>query len=346
VLNTALVTSHSQILSGLNANTLYHYRVKSRNAAGNLTTSGDFGFTTATGTATTIYSSDVNPTSATNGWGPVEKDRSNGQQASGDGRTLTLNGVTYTKGLGAHAPSDIRYALSDCSAFISDIGVDDEIGSIGSVVFQVYLDGVLEYDSGVMGTSTVTKQININTTGKSQLRLVVTDAGNTNNSDHADWAGARVTCVPSSSTTTYLSDLSPTSATNGWGPVEKDKSNGEQASGDGRTLTLNGVAYGKGLGTHAPADIRYALANCSAFMSDIGVDDEIGAIGSVVFQVYLDSILAYDSGVMGVTSVTKQVNVNTSGKSQLRLVVTDAGNTGNSDHADYAGARIICASSK
>jgi hypothetical protein len=40
--------AHSQTLSGLSASTLYHYRVKSRDAAGNLATSGDFTFTTAT----------------------------------------------------------------------------------------------------------------------------------------------------------------------------------------------------------------------------------------------------------------------------------------------------------
>ena len=46
-LASALVTSHSANLSGLQASTLYHYRVKSRDAAGNLATSGDFTFTTA-----------------------------------------------------------------------------------------------------------------------------------------------------------------------------------------------------------------------------------------------------------------------------------------------------------
>ena len=52
-LNTALVTSHSASLSGMAANTLYHYRVKSRDAAGNLATSGDFTFTTAATADTT-----------------------------------------------------------------------------------------------------------------------------------------------------------------------------------------------------------------------------------------------------------------------------------------------------
>src|SRR3989441_1262254 len=46
VLNTNLVTSHSQALSGLARNTRYHYRVKSQDAAGNLAVSGDFVFKT------------------------------------------------------------------------------------------------------------------------------------------------------------------------------------------------------------------------------------------------------------------------------------------------------------
>jgi len=45
-LNTSLVTSHAQALSGLAPNTWYHYRVKSRDAAGNLAVSGDFTFKT------------------------------------------------------------------------------------------------------------------------------------------------------------------------------------------------------------------------------------------------------------------------------------------------------------
>jgi len=44
IVNTGLVFSHAQTLSGLAHGTLYHYRVKSRNAAGTLTVSGDFTF--------------------------------------------------------------------------------------------------------------------------------------------------------------------------------------------------------------------------------------------------------------------------------------------------------------
>jgi phosphodiesterase/alkaline phosphatase D-like protein len=53
-LNTGLTTSHSQALTGLTAGTLYHYRVKSRDAAGNLAVSGDLSFTTTALAAPTL----------------------------------------------------------------------------------------------------------------------------------------------------------------------------------------------------------------------------------------------------------------------------------------------------
>ncbi|HLJ15832.1 MAG TPA: fibronectin type III domain-containing protein [Bryobacteraceae bacterium] len=45
-LNTSNVTGHSQVLSGLQPSTLYHYRVYSTNASGAQTISGDFTFST------------------------------------------------------------------------------------------------------------------------------------------------------------------------------------------------------------------------------------------------------------------------------------------------------------
>jgi hypothetical protein len=133
-------------------------------------------------------------TSATNAWGPVERDKSNGEQAAGDGHTLTLNGQTYTNGLGVHAGSDITFAIGGqgWTRFQTDIGVDDEVGNAGSVVFQVWLDGVKVFDSGVMSGASATQHLDLSVSGKNTLRLVVTDAGNGNASDHADWANARL----------------------------------------------------------------------------------------------------------------------------------------------------------
>lgn len=135
----------------------------------------------------------------TNGWGPYEIDRSNGESAAGDGRTLSLGNIAYAHGLGMHAPAEIRFNLyGACSGnLVTDIGVDDEVGDLGSVVFQVYLDGVKAYDSGTVTGSALRKNVNLSVANKNELRLVVTDAADGKDFDHADWAGARITgCGP------------------------------------------------------------------------------------------------------------------------------------------------------
>ncbi|MDD5304237.1 MAG: fibronectin type III domain-containing protein, partial [Elusimicrobia bacterium] len=60
VLNSTLSTSHGAALSGLTAGTLYHYRVKSKDAAGNLAASADATFTTAAPTAIVLAAGCVN----------------------------------------------------------------------------------------------------------------------------------------------------------------------------------------------------------------------------------------------------------------------------------------------
>ena len=67
--------------------------------------------------------------------------------AAGDGHTLTLNGTTFAKGP-AGTPPDVRYALSTCTTFTAQVGVDDEVGANGSVVFQVFGDTTKLFDSG------------------------------------------------------------------------------------------------------------------------------------------------------------------------------------------------------
>jgi hypothetical protein len=132
-------------------------------------------------------------TQTANGWGNAEKDRSNGEMGATDGRTITLNGVTYTKGLGVHALSDLTFNVggSGFTSFQSDIGVDDEVGNNGSVVFQVYVDGVLRYNSSTLTGASATQQVSVALSNANTVRLVVTDAGNGATFDHADWANAR-----------------------------------------------------------------------------------------------------------------------------------------------------------
>jgi hypothetical protein len=161
---------------------------------------GDFDYFRLTpGSApSATYVSDLPFTSATNGWGPVERDRSNGELAGGDGHPITLNGTVYNKGLGVHAYSEVRVSLGGQYArFLSDVGVDDETGTSGSVQFEVWADGTRLYQSPVMFSSTPTQTVNVDVSGRQELVLIVKDGGDGVDSDHGDWAGARL--VPSGS---------------------------------------------------------------------------------------------------------------------------------------------------
>jgi glucose/arabinose dehydrogenase len=78
------------------------------------------------------------------------------------------------------------------NSFFAYVGVDDEVGSSGSVVFQIWADGVQLFDSGVMTGTSFTQLANVNVTGRQNLRLVVTGGGDNINNDHADWADAQL----------------------------------------------------------------------------------------------------------------------------------------------------------
>jgi alpha-galactosidase len=121
------------------------------------------------------------------GWGTIVKDKSIG------GNTITLGSVTYPKGIGVNSRSGADYDLGGiCSRFQATIGVDDEVGSSGSVIFQVFADGMEIYNSGVMTGSSPSQNIDLDVTGVRRLILGVGDADNGTSNDHADWANALV----------------------------------------------------------------------------------------------------------------------------------------------------------
>ena len=101
---TAMVTSHSVSLGGLSSGVSYHYRVRSRDAAGNLAVSGDFSFTTLAGSDTTppvissVSASDVSTSSATITWTTNEASDTQVDYGSttGYGTSTALNGSMVT----------------------------------------------------------------------------------------------------------------------------------------------------------------------------------------------------------------------------------------------------------
>ncbi|HEY0069958.1 MAG TPA: NPCBM/NEW2 domain-containing protein [Chloroflexia bacterium] len=153
----------------------------------------------------TSYISDLPWTDARNGYGPVERDESNGNLGLSDGVTITLNGVKYPKGIGVHADSYVTlYLGKTCTSFTSDFGVDDEVSQFGSVVFEVWADNTRLRQSSVMTGSSPTQNFTVDLTGKEELVLAMLEADGDPSYDHGDWAGARLTCkgVPSVSSTT------------------------------------------------------------------------------------------------------------------------------------------------
>ena len=139
--------------------------------------------------------SDLAWESMRNGWGPVERDQTNGGTGAADGYPIRLEGAPYVKGLGVHATSEVVYRLGGtCSNLLADAGVDDLVGEAGSVVFQVWADGRLVYDSGPATGRDPARRIDLAIGGVDELRLLVTDGGDGDNNDYAVWAGARVSC--------------------------------------------------------------------------------------------------------------------------------------------------------
>lgn len=144
-----------------------------------------------------VYLSDLGWTYATNGFGPVELDTSNGERAPRDGVPIRLRGSAYDKGIGAHAPSLIRYRLGErCSRFVSDLGIDDETKGLGNVRVEVWADGARLFESGVITGTTPVRRVELDVTGRRELRLFASVGEDDYNHDHVSWAGARLFCDP------------------------------------------------------------------------------------------------------------------------------------------------------
>lgn len=149
-----------------------------------------------------------------NGWGPVEKNRSNGELGATDGNPLTIRGKRYAKGLGVHSYSRLEYALeAGYDRFVSEVGLDDETWGGGSVEFRVWGDGELLYSSGVVYGNQPILEVDVPIRGVERLVLEVLDAGDGNGLDHANWADARlVSCEPAIAPPVVTVSPNPTDA--------------------------------------------------------------------------------------------------------------------------------------
>ena len=116
---------------------------------------------------------------------------------------------------------------------------------------------------------------NVQIAGAKKVYLVVTDGGDGNDWDHADWIEPTLT---GKSGTLSLTDLKWVSATSGWEKARLDSSVGSNR------LTVEGKTYSRGIGTHATSVIEYDLPEgYDTFSSVVGLDKEcIGREGATV----------------------------------------------------------------
>ena len=143
----------------------------------------------------------------------------------------------------------------------------------------------------------------------------------------------------------YLSDLDYDAgqSSSGYGVVAN-----KDLSTDGNPLTLldeNGtpVVFEKGIGTHAEASLVYHIEGMGfeTFSAFLGIDQEVTdkSQPDVVFQIYVDENLCYESDVMTGTTPMAFAQVSVEGASTLRLAAKQL--TYNySDHVDFADAKF------
>lgn len=101
---------------------------------------------------------------------------------------LSVQYAYYKYGIGTHAPSREVFDINKQFRKLStDIGVDTNGGPQGSVIFSIYGDGKQLYQSEIIKRYEFPRHVEIDVTGIKILELSISDGGNGNFDDHANW---------------------------------------------------------------------------------------------------------------------------------------------------------------
>ncbi|MGQ9820809.1 MAG: NPCBM/NEW2 domain-containing protein [Thermogutta sp.] len=140
---------------------------------------------------------------------------------------------------------------------------------------------------------------------------------------------------PAAASTVGLGELDLSYISQGWGKPRADKNCVE------KEISIAGRRFATGLGTHAVSVMHLELdGQVTSFSALVGVDDSAGGKGSVVFRVYGDGRILYDSGVVRGGEEAKALDVDLRGVRHLLLYVGSADDGIDFDHADWADARF------
>ena len=144
--------------------------------------------TTGCGQSHTVWLDDLDLTAMTQGNGVAMKNK------SVDGKTLTIGGQTFERGVGTHSVSEIAIQLDGKAvSFTAQVGLDDEIiEHKTSAEFIVIGDGARLWSSGIVKAGDAPKLCSVSLDGVKRLELIVADGGDGPYYDHADWADAKI----------------------------------------------------------------------------------------------------------------------------------------------------------
>jgi hypothetical protein len=161
-----------------------------------------------------LFLSDLRPASVSQGWGDLASDR------TVDGNGIRLGGRGFTRGVGTHAPSRIRYEIpSGYEWFEAVVGVDDETDGQGSIVVSVVLDGRTVYQSPRLTGGQPPATVRVPLEGARQIQIEASPTPDGQRYDHVSWAEAR---------------LVPFEAASRGRPVGAREDGGTTPAGDGR----------------------------------------------------------------------------------------------------------------
>ena len=112
--------------------------------------------------------------------------------------------------------------------------------------------------------------------------------------------GRRTSPIPEETADVYLSDLEWNRASTGWVASAGDFLPHLNTSFNLRPISFKGRVFSKGLGVFPLSEIEYTLdRKYASFRSQVGVNDGVAeGKGSVNFLIFLDDVLAYDSGLV------------------------------------------------
>lgn len=138
----------------------------------------------------------------------------------------------------------------------------------------------------------------------------------------------------------HLSDLNWVSATAGWGSPQKNFSVQQNP------LSIGGVIYAKGIGTHADSEIVYSLDPAYLrFVAVAGIDDEITLNkASIRFSVQIDGVAVAQSPVVRHDGQSQFWHFDVpipAGSQRLKIVALGTLDGSSYDHADWVKAGFV-----